>query len=143
MLDAETEVRAAIEGLRDTGDFTAGPAPATGEFQKIGDSGMLVVSAAGCLGQEVARFSVNSVQERAEVGELLVPAGVTGRAAVNPARPRKEYWRGWNYLETSAGALPAITSRPDGGDFKGMTSLTVVPRPTELFISALPPMASA
>jgi hypothetical protein len=63
LLGVGTEVRAAIKDLTDTGDFTAGPAPATGDFQTIGDSGTLAVSAAGCLGQEVARFSVNSVRE--------------------------------------------------------------------------------
>jgi hypothetical protein len=63
LLGVETEVRAAIKDLTDTGNFRAGPAEATGEFQKIGNGGTLAVSAAGCLGQEEATFSVNSVRE--------------------------------------------------------------------------------
>ena len=64
LLGVETEVRAAIKDLTDTGDFTSGPTPASGEFQKIVEVGTLVVSTEGCLGDEMAQFSVSSFRER-------------------------------------------------------------------------------
>ena len=63
LLGVNTDVRAAIRDLTDSGEFTVGPAQPTGEFQKIGDRGTLAVSAEGCLGQEVARFRVSGLRE--------------------------------------------------------------------------------
>ncbi|MFQ6028913.1 MAG: hypothetical protein ACE5Q6_15625 [Dehalococcoidia bacterium] len=63
VLGQQVEVRAAIVNLTDRGDFTGGPAAARGIYRRIGSEGTLTVTAEGCLGSEVATFSVTTVRE--------------------------------------------------------------------------------
>jgi len=62
-LEREVTVRAAIAGLTDRGDFSAGPAAARGSFRGIGPEGTVTVTADGCLGAEVATFAVVTERE--------------------------------------------------------------------------------
>ena len=59
----EMEARVAIVNLTDRGDFIAGPAAARGRYQRIGSEGVVTVTASGCLGDEVATFTVTTVRE--------------------------------------------------------------------------------